>query len=115
MSSKKRFKFPTIDLETCEKAVDCFGIDTQTDMLIEEMSELTKALLKLRRHADDDKERERRKTDICEEIADVLIVLAQIMNDGDYSRMVDALIYYKTARLTKNIEYFKSRSENDVH
>ena len=115
MSSKKRFKFPTIDLETCEKAVECFGIKAQTDMLIEEMSELTKALLKLRRYADDDKERELRERDVCEEIADVLIVLAQIMNYGDYSRMVDALIYYKTARLIKNIEYFKSRSENDVH
>lgn len=113
--SKKRFEFPTTDFQTCEEAVECFGIKAQTDMLIEEMSELTQALLKLRRYADNNNERELRERDVCEEIADVLIVLAQIMNNGDYSRMVDALIYYKTDRLRKNIEYFKSRSENDVH
>ena len=113
--SKKRFEFPDVDFEICKKAVECFGIKAQTDMLIEEMSELTQALLKLRRYTDtvDDIKKELLERGVCEEIADVLIVLAQIMNYGDYSPMVDALIYYKTARLIKNIEDLESRSENE--
>ncbi len=111
--SKKRFEFPTVDLETCEKAVECFGINSQTDMLIEEMSELTQALLKLRRYADDNITKELLERDVCEEIADVLIVLAQIINHSDYKCMVDALIYYKTARLINNLEDIESRSENE--
>ena len=36
-------------IETYKKAIEIFGKESQIDMAIEEMSELTKALLKLRR------------------------------------------------------------------
>jgi len=55
--------------------VDAWGVDSQMDMMIEEMSELTKALLKLRRnHKNPDKY----INDICEEIADVDLMLSQM-------------------------------------
>ena len=52
-----------------QQALTKFGEQKQKDMLIEEMSELTQALLKDRRG---------RESNISEEIADVQIVLDQI-------------------------------------
>jgi len=52
-----------------QQALNKFGERNQKDMLIEEMSELTQALLKDRRG---------RESNISEEIADVQIVLDQI-------------------------------------
>lgn len=51
-------------------ALSQFGIRNQTDMLIEEMAELTQALLHDRRG---------RPSNIAEEIADVQIMLEQIV------------------------------------
>lgn len=53
-------------------AIDKFGWDKQVDMLIEEMAELTQALLKVRRG------KEGALDNLHEEIADVEIVLSQI-------------------------------------
>lgn len=63
------------------KAVDTYGAAAQTDMAIEEMSELTKALLKFRRAENNPEEYdiERKRLDIYEEIADVMIMLAQLI------------------------------------
>lgn len=63
------------------KAVDTYGAAAQTDMAIEEMSELTKALLKFRRAENNPEEYdlEKRRQDIYEEIADVIIMLAQLI------------------------------------
>ncbi len=52
-----------------QQALTKFGEQKQKDMLIEEMSELTQALLKDRRG---------RESNVSEEIADVQIVLDQI-------------------------------------
>lgn len=64
-----------------QKAITVYGKAAQSDMMIEEMSELTKALLKLRRLP----ERERGSLahrmlllDIREEMADVQIMLDQM-------------------------------------
>lgn len=54
-----------------EQAIKTFGVPAQVDMLIEEMAELTQALLKWRRGKDV-------MENLHEEIADVEIVLAQI-------------------------------------
>jgi len=59
--------------ETYNRAIKEFGLDPQIDMCIEEMSELTKALIKHRR---DPKELNRCK--IAEEIADVQHTLDQM-------------------------------------
>lgn len=63
-----------------EKAVDTYGTESQVDMAIEEMSELTKALLKYRRalKGDTDISVSKAHSDILEEIADVEIMLDQM-------------------------------------
>lgn len=60
-----------------ERAVKTYGSRAQMDMMIEEMSELTKALLKLRR-AHDEAETEKVCENIREEMADVQIMLLQM-------------------------------------
>ena len=65
--------------EIMRKAIETYGEEAQTDMVIEEMSELTKALLKYRRAMKSPAayDYEKIKSDIAEEIADVEIMLAQ--------------------------------------
>ncbi len=67
--------------DTLNKAVDTYGAAAQADMAIEEMSELTKALLKFRRAENNPEEYdiETKRTDIYEEIADVMIMLVQLI------------------------------------
>lgn len=55
-------------------AISTYGEKSQEDMLIEEMSELTKALIKHRRYGTDET-----RADILEEIADVQITLMQLI------------------------------------
>lgn len=54
-----------------ENGVYLWGEDAQLDMAIEEMSELTQAILKLRRYPND----EQRKEDAREECADALFMI----------------------------------------
>ena len=62
-----------------EMCVRVWGIEAQTDMMIEEMSELTKALLKLRRaHNKPQAIKNSRLNDLLEEMFDVEFVLNQI-------------------------------------
>lgn len=69
---------PNVDTEVLNKAIDKFRSPEQIDKAIEEMSELTKALLK---------ERYARMTDshneaidnVCEELADAVIMLNQLV------------------------------------
>ena len=55
---------------THQRALNKFGEANQKDMAIEEMAELTQALLK---------ERRGRESNVAEEIADVKVVLDQLM------------------------------------
>lgn len=89
---------PNVDTEVLNKAIDKYGTTMQIDKSIEEMSELTKALLK---------ERYARMTDnhneaidnVCEELADAVIMLNQLeiifteryhaFKREDLQRMVD--------------------------
>ena len=64
------FKVNYFNMETThQRALNKFGEQKQKDMAIEEMSELTQALLK---------ERRGRESNVAEEIADVTIVLDQL-------------------------------------
>ena len=56
--------------EILQEAIKKYGVQSQCDMCIEEMSELTKALLKLRR-ASTQPEMQKCRENIREEIADV--------------------------------------------
>lgn len=59
--------------EVLEQAIRCYGEAAQTDVCVEECSELIKALMKYRR-----KPCETTRTDIIEELADVQIVVEQM-------------------------------------
>ena len=73
-------RIPTVDASVLTQALTIYGGDSQVDMMIEEMSELTKALLKQRRtqRAGCKYDRERVMA-IIEEMADVYIVLLQMI------------------------------------
>lgn len=60
------------------EALDRYGERAQTDMMIEEMSELTKALLKYRRAVAADQLTRQHLLDVQEEMADVTIMLRQM-------------------------------------
>lgn len=80
-------------------AIDTYGRDAQTDMCIEECSELIKALLKYRRLAEGDVIKNMETiANIREEIADVQIMLWQMemlygygCEDGEIDRKIDRL------------------------
>ena len=80
--------------EVYERALNQFGITAQTDMLIEEMAELTQALLHDRRG---------RTSNISEEIADVIIMLEQIILYFDISTDVRVLKNKKLCRLAERV------------
>lgn len=80
-----------------QKAISTFGKRSQVDMAIEEMSELTKALLKERRG-------DRTQDNVIEEIADVYIMLAQLTMMFDKNNEVQAQIEYKIKRLAKLLD-----------
>ena len=74
------------------------GKDHQTDIAIEEMSELTKALLKDRRHHSPET-----VTDITEEMADVYICLAELSIIFENHSEVEDMIDRKLQRLKKRL------------
>ena len=96
---------PAFFTMVCKKAIVEFGVDAQTDMLIEEMSELTKALLKLRRaHNKHIEYYEPEKIDVAEEIADVIIMLVQQLIILDCYEDVDTFVDAKLRRLSSRLE-----------
>mgnify|MGYP000513024403 CR=1 FL=1 len=75
-------------------ALSYFGIDSQKLKLIEEMAELTTAILH---------DRDGRSGNICEEIADVEIVLNQLKIFYNQNGEVDSFKKMKLERLGKTI------------
>lgn len=90
-------------------AIDAFGESAQVDILIEEMSELTKALIKARRSKKPYNTRE-----VMEELADVTICLCQLEiildmhwdkgnHIADSGAALEAIINNKVKRLDERI------------
>lgn len=96
----------TMRQEVLQQAVDVYGTEAQVDMAIEEMSELTKALLKYRRgmHSANDFELDRAKQGIYEEIADVIIMLLQLIIIYGGREDIYKDIVYKVERLEKRLK-----------
>lgn len=72
--------------DTLNRAIAEFGASNQLDMAIEEMSELIKEICKSKRGSDN-------KEKVCEEIADVYIMLEQLkliygLSDDDIGEWV---------------------------
>lgn len=86
--------------EVLQKALGTYGIDKQLDIAIEEMAELTKAIIKYRRYAS-------RETyeNLCEETADVAIMVEQIF----LTTKRDDIARYAVAK----IDRLKQRLDDD--
>lgn len=91
--------------EVLKAAISTYGKEAQIDMAIEEMSELTKALLKYRRAKGKtaDIEHGRLRSNIIEEAADVLIMVAQILMIYDKDSECQAEVDYKVNRLYERL------------
>lgn len=77
-----------------------YGPEAQTDMMIEKMSELTKAILKLRRtRSHSGPAIAECRDNISEEMADVYIMLVQLLDIYDNARDVEFCVRQKAARL----------------
>jgi NTP pyrophosphatase (non-canonical NTP hydrolase) len=93
--------------EIYNKALDQWGYDAQADMVIEEMSELTKAILKYRRKPHKD-----RALDIAEELADVTIMLRQL--EIMMTRSYPIFNKWKCQHMHEKLNRVKSMLENDT-
>ena len=91
-----------------QKAILTYGKESQVDMAIEEMSELTKALLKERRNEKTEVIKSSAPLqfilNIIEEIADVEIMLEQLKMIFDCESQVDEMKSYKIERLQGMLE-----------
>lgn len=83
--------------EICRAALETFGEMAQMAMAVEEMSELTKELCKYRRGRNN-------VESIAEEIADVQIILRQLVILFDCKETVDKYRQYKLERLAGRVE-----------
>ena len=92
--------------EVLEKAIKKYGVSIQSDMAIEEMSELTKAILKNRRIWRFGSEEELKKQigNIVEEAADVLITVVQVIMMYDNEGKVQDIVDFKINRLRERLE-----------
>lgn len=84
------------DVVLFHEIIDKYGTEMQKDIAIEEMSELTKALIKNRRYG--------KFRNVYEEIADVLICLAQLISMFNCEEEVDTWIYYKLNRIKERLK-----------
>lgn len=95
----------TMRPEVLQNAVDTYGKEAQVDVAIEEMSELIKALLKNRRaeHSLEAWDYEKTQQNIFEEIADVVIMLTQLLVIFDGRDAVQKAIDAKVERLSTRL------------
>ena len=84
-------------LDTCRAALETFGTVSQTNMVFEEMSELQKELCKNLRGKNN-------VLNIAEEIADVQIMLEQMILLHDCQDEVEDWKIIKLLRLRRSIE-----------
>ena len=97
-------------METYRKAVETFGGLNQVDIAVEEMSELTKALLKHRRAVKNENVTDEIYDNIAEEMADVSIMLEQLYVIFGNRKNVYQFIEDKTKRLAERIEEYKNEN-----
>ena len=97
----------TMHPEVLQQAIDTYGSRAQEEMAIEEMAELTKAIVK-RHRAGDKGSYERAMQNITEEMADVIIMLTQLLmfygNRKDVQQAVDEKVKRLAGRLDSRRE-----------
>lgn len=89
--------FSKNDFQIMQSALDRYGANKQSDIAIEEMSELIKAIIKHRRYKGTET-----YENIIEEIADVMIMMEQLAMVTDYMK-VSEVIHEKLNRLSQRM------------
>ena len=87
--------------EILQKAIDTYGVESQIDVCIEEMSELTKALM-IERINDGLFEEDWEY--VVEKIADVKIMIEQLVMMFDCKDEVEEQVKFKVYRLKNRLE-----------
>lgn len=101
--------------EVLQECVNTYGAEAQVDMAVEEMSELTKALLKYRRKAaQGGKDLEAARENILEEVADVIIMLTQLIMIYGGRDLVQATIENKVDRQIKRLANTEEETGSEV-
>lgn len=90
--------------ETIKSAVEKWGKESQVDMAVEEMSELIKALLKERRN-DGGADKSVKLGHVAEKMADVFIILNQLIIIFNNKDKVQECIQYKIRGLEELINH----------
>lgn len=95
-----------MDDEILYKIIDTYGCMQQVDVAVEEMSELTKALMKYRRAVATKAEEvmSECRMNVAEELADVKIMLRQLELIFENEEKVGEWIEYKLSRQIARIE-----------
>ena len=86
-----------------QQAIKTYGVQAQCDVAIEEMAELTKAIMKIRRVADDYEKTQPALDNLLEEIADVDIMVDQLKIMWG-PKQVEEYREKKLERLAKRLE-----------
>ena len=98
-------------INVLKDAIETYGTSSQVDMAIEEMSELIKALCKERRvHLQPGKHAEA-QANVIEEIADVAIMLEQLLIIFDKDNLVQEEVDYKIDRLEQRLPRFHKEAQ----
>jgi NTP pyrophosphatase (non-canonical NTP hydrolase) len=100
--------------EVIKEAVETYGSRAQVDMAIEEMSELTKALCKERRYELTEGKHAEARANVIEEMADVTIMLAQLILIFDRDNELQQAIDYKINRLTGRLKEAATDAAQEV-
>lgn len=93
----------TMRPEVLQQAIDTYGSHAQEEMAIEEMSELTKAIVK-RHRATDKPSYDKAMSGIAEEMADVIIMLTQLLMFYGNRKEVQRAVDEKVKRLAGRLE-----------
>lgn len=101
--------------EVLQECVNTYGAEAQVDMAVEEMSELTKALLKYRsKAAQGSKDLEAARENILEEVADVIIMLTQLIMIYGGRDLVQETIENKVDRQIKRLANTEGETGSEV-
>jgi NTP pyrophosphatase (non-canonical NTP hydrolase) len=97
------------DKEILKKAMSRWGCDFQMDMVIEECSELIHAICKAKRESISTLSELTPLVDkICEEMADVKIMIAQFEEEDAYKKHIENWVEMKLQRLEERINAKKT-------
>jgi hypothetical protein len=91
---------PELSKHICEHAISCWGTENQLDMVVEELAELQKSLMKYRRY----KHTEQWRRNCVEEAADVSIMLEQLILMVSDNAEFEKTRAYKLNRLRQMLD-----------